>query len=187
MKKTGVFGGSFDPIHFGHIYLALQLLEIHHLDEVLFCPVFCSPFKLASPPIASPKNRLEMLHLAIDKIPKFKITSLEIDRGGPSFSIDTIRSLQSPERQLYLLFSEEVAFHLSMWKESETLLELAPPLIGSRLSSSSSGLKQKVTKTKVFDVSSTDIRKRLSQGLYCGHLVPQKSLDYIQSQGLYKR
>lgn len=191
MKKTiGVFGGSFDPVHFGHINLAMQLFEIHHLDEVLFCPVFCSPFKMNSPPIASPQDRLAMLHLALEGIPQFKVTTLEIDRKGPSFAIDTLRSLQSEGVQLRLLLSEEVAAHLDMWKDVEELVRLAPPLIGSRTSSLSHRpfsrfVKRGITKTKTFEISSSEIRQRLKEGLYCGHLLSEKVLDYIRKKRIY--
>lgn len=167
-KTVGFFGGSFDPIHFGHIGLAVQLLETYHLDEILFCPAFCSPFKTATPPLASPADRLEMLRLALDH-PQFKITTHELDRPRPSYTIDTLRALQAPDVQFRLLLSEEAAIHLNKWKESEELLRLAPPLIAAR----------------EFPISSTDIRSRLGKGLYCAHLVPMNTLRYICSHHLY--
>jgi nicotinate-nucleotide adenylyltransferase len=164
--KVGFFGGSFDPIHFGHIALAVQLMETHKLDEILFCPAFCSPFKLESPPVASPKQRLAMLKLALE-LPQFKICSLEIDRGGPSYTIDTIRELGI--KGLHLLLSDEAAAHLGKWKESEELVRLAPPLIGPRK----------------IEISSTEIRNRLKKNLYCGHLVPAIVLDFIHKERIY--
>jgi nicotinate-nucleotide adenylyltransferase len=190
-KKVGVFGGSFDPIHFGHIRLALQLFEIHHLHEVLFCPVFCSPFKLNAPPVASPSDRLHMLQLALEDIPHFKVTSLEIERKGPSFAIDTLKALQSDGVELHLLLSEEVASHLNLWKQSEELIRLAPPLIGCRfpkqfsLNPLSSLIKRGITQTQIFEVSSSEIRKRLKENLFCGHLVPSKVLSYIIEKRIY--
>ena len=162
----GFFGGSFDPIHFGHIALAVQLLEEHGLEEVLFCPAFCSPFKTAAPPVASPEHRLAMLKLALD-CPRFKITTVELDRKGVSYTIDTIRSLKM--KGLRLILSEEAAQHLDRWKESQALAELAPPLTGPR----------------DMKVSSTEVRERLKRGLYCGHLVPAKVLAYIEKHQLY--
>lgn len=169
MKKTiGFFGGSFDPIHFGHISLAVELLEAHRLDEILFCPAFCSPFKTATPPIASPQHRLAILKLALDH-PQFKITTLELDRAGCSYTIDTIKALQTGGIQFRLILSDEAAAHLDQWKETEELIRLAPPLIGPRK----------------IDISSTEIRARLKKKLYCGHLVPAKALEYIQRHQLY--
>jgi nicotinate-nucleotide adenylyltransferase len=166
MKKVGFLGGSFDPIHFGHISLAIELLEQHRLDEVLFCPAFCSPFKQQKPPVASPDDRLAMLKLALDH-PQFKITTLEIDRGGASYTIDTIRALEG--MKIRLLLSDESAKELHQWKDTQELMRLAPPLIGARAR----------------EISSTEIRERLKKKLYCGHLVPAKALQYIQKKNLY--
>lgn len=162
----GFFGGSFDPIHFGHIALAVQLLEEYSLQQILFCPAFCSPFKKGKPPQASPQHRLAMLKLALDH-PAFAMTAIELDRGGLSYTIDTIRALDLKEPRLIL--SEESADHFNQWKEVRALAHLAPPLIGSR----------------TVDVSSTEIRDRLRRRLYCGHLVPAKVLEYIQQHSLY--
>lgn len=163
----GFFGGTFDPIHFGHISLAVQLLEAHKLKKILFCPALCSPFKTEKPPIASPQHRLAMLQLALDH-PQFEITTLELDRISPSYAIDTIRALQI--KGLRLLLSEEAAARLDQWKETQELVRLAPPLIGPR----------------EIQISSTQIRDRLKKRLYCGHLVPAKALQYIEKHQLYQ-
>ncbi len=167
-KSVGFFGGSFDPIHFGHLALAIQLMEAHSLDHVLFCPAFCSPFKVDRPPHASASQRLEMLKLALD-IPQFQITTHEIDRQGPSYTIDTIRALQTPDVQFRLLLSDEAAAQLYKWKGAVELFDLAPPL----------------TAPRDFKISSTDIRARLKKGLYCGHLTPARALAYIHEKQLY--
>lgn len=180
-KRIGFFGGSFDPIHFGHIYLALQLAEAHHLDAVWVCPAFTSPFKASQ----NPHHRLKMVQLAVEEIPHFKVITAEIDRGGTSYTIDTIRSLP-PENQYHLLLSEETALELHRWKEADELIRLAPPFIGQRGAASlPSHLQKYLTPTKNMDISSTEIRARLKNRLYCGHLVPAKALDYIHSHRLY--
>lgn len=168
MKTIGFFGGSFDPIHFGHISLAIHLLETYHLDEILFTPAFCSPFKMESPPVASPHHRLKMLEAALD-FPRFKICTLEIDRKGPSYTIDTLRELQKEGTKIRLLLSDEASLYLEKWKEAAELVKIAPPLVGPR----------------EIKISSTDIRNRLKKKLYCGHLIPAKALDYIFLNGLY--
>jgi nicotinate-nucleotide adenylyltransferase len=188
MKKTvGFFGGTFDPIHFGHINLAIQLMEIHRLDEVLFSPAYCSPFKTEAPPIASPAHRLEMVRLGLEEIPHFKVEDYEVERGEISFTIDTLRALQEEmgdEVAFRLLLSDDMGLHLNKWKSYKELIRLAPPLIGGRsLSKKTAGLE--VTPTKRFEISSTEIRFRLKKGLYCGHLVPDKVLRYIKTNGLY--
>ncbi len=168
MKTVGFFGGTFDPIHFGHISLAIQMLEENHLDELLFCPAFCSPFKQEVPPMASAEHRLEMLKLALE-VPQFKISTIELERGGCSYTIDTIRALQKEGVKMKLILSAESALHLDHWKEGEELVRLAPPLIGPRERG----------------ISSTEIRRRLAKGLYCGHLIPAKTLAYIRRHALY--
>jgi nicotinate-nucleotide adenylyltransferase len=163
----GFFGGTFDPIHFGHVALAIELLEAHKLKKILFCPAYCSPFKKEKPPVASPQHRLAMLTLALDH-PQFEIATLELDRGGPSYAIDTIRALQI--QGLRLILSEESAAHLDQWREAQELVRLAPPLVGRR----------------EIQISSTQIRDRLKKRLYCGHLVPAKALAYIERHRLYE-
>ena len=191
MKTIGFFGGSFDPIHFGHIGLALQLMESCALDEVLFCPAFCSPFKTAAPPLAPPQHRLAMLRLGLEGIPRFRITSLEIDRGGPSYTIDTLRALKTESSRFRLLLSEEAAEKFDLWREAGELIRLAPPLIGTRPGGPSiqgphrEALKNGMIPTKAMEISSTEIRQRLKKGLYCGHLVPSKVLEYIGKHRLY--
>ncbi len=189
-KKIGFFGGTFDPIHFGHIHLAVQLFEIHHLDEVLFCPAYCSPFKRAAPPHANAQHRFEMVRLALGDIPHFRLTNYEIERNEYSYTIDTLRALMSEEKgQFYLLLSVEAATHFEQWKNVQQLIHLAPPLIGARTVEAESLpkiLRSSFTKTTILEISSTDVRARLKKKLYCGHLVPQNVLHYIEDNGLYQ-
>ncbi|MBI5272449.1 MAG: nicotinate (nicotinamide) nucleotide adenylyltransferase [Chlamydiia bacterium] len=208
MRKIGFFGGSFDPIHFGHIYLALQLAEKHHLDEVLFCPAFCSPFKKGEPPRCNAHDRLKMLRLALKEVPHTRAISHEIDRGGISYTIDTLRALQQEQKGqalFHLLLSEETAEHLDQWKDFSDLMRIASPLVGMRPSShftffdalthltvkllSAFGMTQQrllsLTPTKVLEISSTEIRDRLRRNLYCGHLVPAQTLAFIRHKQLY--
>ena len=193
LKTIGFFGGTFDPIHFGHINLAIQLFELHKLDQILFCPAYCSPFKEASPPSATPQQRLEMVRLAIEEIPHFRLSAYEIDRGDLSYTIDTLQHLQGESRgsvKFRLLLSEEEITHLDRWKDVQRLIKLAPPLIGCRSSSAFEGplaqsLRTAFTQTHMMEISSTEIRARLRKGLYCGHLVPRKTLDYIRENEIY--
>ncbi len=187
MKKIGFYGGTFDPIHFGHLFLALQLAEYHRLDKVLICPAFCSPFKKDHSPTASAEHRLEMVRLAVQDISCMEVLSLEAEKQKISYTIDTIRSL--PPARYHLLLSEESAASFMEWKEAEELARLAPPLIGCRKGAppTSSFLKKGFTPTKSMEISSTEIRERLKNKLYCGHLVPAKALDYIERYRLYSR
>lgn len=192
MKKVGFFGGTFDPVHFGHINLALQLLELAGLDEVLFCPAARSPFKDQSPTVSA-KDRMAMTQLAIQDIPVFKISALEIERPGPSYTIDTLRLLKKEDIDLYLLLSEDALESFHLWKEFEKIVKIARPLIGSRgnmrpniaPSPVHDILEEGLITTRRFEISSTEIREKLKKGLYCGHLIPAKVLSYIKKNNLY--
>lgn len=186
-KKVGLFGGSFDPIHLGHLTLAISLLEVHHLDEVIFSPAFCSPFKTQTPPQVFAQHRLEMVRLAICEVPQFSLWEKECLTPQRSFTIDTVREIlkERQEIELHLLFSEETLCRFPEWKDYEELEKLAPPLVGV-FSSPLQNCPYPCTQIPYLEISSTAIRKRLSQGLYCGHLLKSSVFQYIQTQGLYR-
>jgi nicotinate-nucleotide adenylyltransferase len=201
-KKIGFFGGTFDPIHFGHLNLAIQLLEIHELDQILFCPAHFSPHKRDEQPQVSKMHRYSMAAIAIERIEKFNILDWEIKREGPSYTIDTIRSLIEDRSKVgenirwHLILGEDSLADFLDWKEVEELVLLAPPLIGCRIGQStaldvdlpaslSEVIKRGLTKIPLMEISSTSIRERLRQKRYCGHLLPAKVLDYINQNQLY--
>lgn len=195
MKKIGLLGGTFDPIHFGHIHLGISLQEAHSLDAVIVCPAFSSPLKTAHPHDA--EHRLAMVKLAIEGLPTWEVFDWEIKRKAPSYTIDTVRYLlntrfNNKKDQLYLLIGEDLLPELSQWREVEQLLNLAKPLIGCRRfekNTFKNPLAEKVamgiTLTKVLEISASEIRNRLKKRLYCEHFVPAKVLDYIKEHGLY--
>jgi nicotinate-nucleotide adenylyltransferase len=196
MKKVGFFGGTFDPIHFGHINLALQLMEIHQLDEIIICPATRSPFKGHLSPSASIRHRVAMAKLAIQDIAEFRLSSIEAEKPGISYTIDTLRVLsqQFDEKiKLYLLLSTDALASFHHWKDPEAIVALAAPLIGSRRdglpqippSPVKKALQQGLTPTMQMEISSTQIRDRLKKGLYCGHLVNARVLNYIEKESLY--
>lgn len=193
-RRVGFFGGTFDPIHLGHISLAVQMLEKHHLDQVLFCPAYSSPHKLKTPPGASKEHRAAMVAAAIEPVPRFSLFTTELEKKPPSYTIDTLRALMKKQKKRYfLILGDDSLKELHRWKEVEELLRLAPPLIGVRESPSIksfpkpvlAALKRGKTKTTVMEVSSTEIRRRLRLGLYCGHLLPAKVYEYIKKHKLY--
>ena len=132
-KKAGILGGSFDPVHFGHLNLAISLMESCALDEVLFIPTRLSPFKENAPPRVSSEHRLAMLKIALVPLKKFRIIDWELEGQGPAYTIDTVRKLsQDHSLGLHLLLGEDHLKSFDRWKEVEELIQLAPPLIGSR-------------------------------------------------------
>ena len=202
-KKCGFFGGSFDPIHLGHLHLAIELAEKHQLDEVFFCPTSQSPHKKESPPVASKEARRAMVTAAISPLPQFTLLDLEIQQSSYAYTIDTLRSMlkmdeqSKVKRDYFLLLGTDSLEQLHTWKEIDELLKLAPPLIGSRghdhfiaPKEASKGvvksIKNGLTPIPVIEISSTQIRERLQNGLYCGHLLPSKVWEYIQQHQFYR-
>ena len=202
MKKIGFLGGTFDPIHYGHINLALSLLESHKLDEILFCPAYVSPHKAQSPPVAPPNARIEMTQLAIDPIPQFSLYHKEVERGGSSFTIDTIKDLisrseeEGEDNKYFLILGEDALPTLHRWKEVDELLTLVTPLVGCRGESTVmtvvtlppfivKTIEEGWTEIPMMAISSTLIRKRLKNRLYCGHLLSREVLDFIHKNELY--
>ncbi len=186
--KVGILGGSFDPVHFGHLNLALSLKETCQLDEVLFVPAGISPFKEGAPPVVSSEHRLAMLKLAIAPIKGFRVIDWELMEKGPSYTINTVRKLsEAPSLELHLLLGDDHIATFQKWKEADELIRLAPPLIGTRGGDDAlqHTLPGKRVNIPVFDISSTFIRARLSQKKYCGHLMPASVLDYIAQHRLY--
>ena len=201
-KSIGFFGGSFDPIHAGHIHLALSMLEIYGLDQVLFCPAFISPFKLSKKPSASASHRLEMIKKAIEPIPHFSLFDYEHKSEKVSYTIDSLQHLRAMLDEqgllcdLYLILGDDTLIDLHNWKEIDEVLKLARPLIGMREGAvrvptqlslqSQARLQEGMTQMPILDISSTLLRKRLKKRLYCGHLVPHDVLQYIYLNQLYE-
>lgn len=199
--QVGILGGTFDPPHFGHINLAMSLMEAHGLEEVWFCPAWSNPFKQGQK-TSSCEHRLEMTRLAIEGIPQFRVVDIECSKQTVSYTVETLRDLvtlekQRPQpRQLRLLLGADTAEQLAAWRAPEEIISLAPPIVGCRFGwtglpngTATPALLQAVQKglttIPLLDISSTDIRYRLSKRLYCGHLIHLKVVDYIWQHHLY--
>lgn len=196
MKKIGLFGGSFDPIHFGHLNFAIEILEKSKIDEILFCPANISPHKVKNPPVASSKNRLEMVKRAIKGIDKFSLFDEEITRGNVSYTIDTLKALKkkySENTEINLIIDQDLIKNFSKWKDYKDIFKMVNIIIGCRSDFILSNLPEcfvkipnkKMIITRHFEICSTMIRKRLASGFFCGYLVPAKVLDYIYKHSLY--
>lgn len=197
----GLFGGSFDPIHFGHLNLAFELMEIHHLDQIWFIPAQINPFKIENPP-TSLFHRLNMVQLAIENIPQFHLKDIEKDRPPPSYTIDSLKAFidnkahSLTSNHFYLLLGEDTVPGFFQWHLPEEIVKLVPLLIGSRTGvwqtdwnnfslSIREAVQKGMTQTRLMDISGTEIRQRLHQNLYCGHLIPNLVLDYIHKNKVY--
>lgn len=194
---VGIYGGTFSPIHFGHLSLAIEILERQNLDEVWFCPTRMNPLRIEEP-LPSPVHRLKMVELAIADIPQFRALDLECRREGPSYTVDTVRELSaSYGHQFRLLLGSDALETFYRWREPEEIVRLAPPLVGQRgvlrmpiddiqgRAEVVNALSAGWVSLPIIEISSTLVRERLRQRLYCGHLVPGKVLDYIRQHHLY--
>jgi nicotinate-nucleotide adenylyltransferase len=193
MERLGVMGGTFDPIHVGHVLLALWARERLLLDRVLFVPAADPPHKEARPDLAPAADRWAMVERAIAGFAGFEASRLELDRAGKSYTVDTLRALRAafPDSRLFLVIGEDNVAQLSTWHDPRGILELCTVVAGARTSASLAGdgeLARRVMPldAPVFEVSSTELRRRLSQGLPVRYLVPDAVLDYIAARGLYR-
>ena len=184
---VGLIGGTFDPIHFGHIHLGVMMMEAHDLKEVWFIPSVQNPLKKES--LTPFQHRYKMVELAIKGIPHFKVLPIESERKPPSYTIDTVLELKKryPKEDFHLLLGDDHLDSLSQWKDVNKIFELAPPFIASRNPIPQDIIpliKNGITKIPILEISSTMIRDRLKKKLYCNHLIPEPVLDYIQQNRL---
>ena len=184
-EKIGLYGGSFDPIHNGHLILARDAMERLELDKVIFLPARISPHKLDRPP-APPEVRCQMLSAAIAKEPRFEMDACEIEREGPSFTIDTVHSFRArhPQAALYYFIGDDNLNELETWKESHKLLETAQFVVLSR--AGMPFLSRFPTITRHIEISSTEIRKRVARGLSVRYMAPLAVCELIAKLGLYR-
>ncbi len=192
-KRIGIFGGSFDPIHHGHLLMAQDAVEECNLDRVVFIPALQSPLKsgLSS---ASPSDRLEMTRIAVQGDSRFTASSIEIEREGPSYSIDTIEILRNlhPNDHLFWMIGADQAEQLKDWRKMEQIARLIEFICFSRKGSempdsgSIENLKVHFCGKRTVEISSTEIRARLKNNLPIKYFLPGPVLDYITTKGLYK-
>lgn len=188
--RLGILGGTFDPIHSGHVLLAQAVRERLSLDRVLFVPAADPPHK--EDHVASAAHRLEMVRLAIDGLDGFEVSRAELDRAGPSYTVDTVRQLGArfPDNELFLIIGADNIADLSSWHDPEGILELATVVSGTRADTAGPGtgpFADRIQRlpTPTYDISSTDIRHRLLQGLPIRCLVPEAVERYVAQHGLY--
>jgi nicotinate-nucleotide adenylyltransferase len=200
--RLGIFGGSFDPVHNGHLLLAECCREQCRLDEVWFLPVASPPHKKEHV-LAPAENRLEMLALAIGGESGFSVCAYETDRGGVNYTADTLAHFhdEDPRRELFLLMGADMFHDLPNWRQPELICQLAELVVVDRPAAGpldvqclksiiSPELQRNIRCRQVqmpqSGISSTDIRRRASAGLSIRHLTPRAVEEYIKSRGLYK-
>ena len=184
-EKIGLYGGSFDPIHNGHLILARDAMERLELDKVIFLPARISPHKLDRPP-APPEARCLMLATAIADEPRFEMDPCEIEREGPSFTIDTVQLFRNryPGAKLYYFIGDDNLPELDTWRDIANLREAAHFVVLSR--AGMPFLSEFPIITRHIEISSTEIRNRIARGLSVRYMVPLPACDVIAKLGLYR-
>jgi nicotinate-nucleotide adenylyltransferase len=191
--RIGVFGGTFDPPHVGHLLMATDAREALKLDRLIFVPAGAQPFKIGTPPVASGQDRLEMVRLAVADDANYVVDDAEIKRKGLSFTVDTLEHLseRNPAAQLFLLLGEDVLAGFEQWRNPARIRELATLAVvrradasGSRVDPIAPGVL--TVSTRRVDVSSTEVRERRRAGKSIKGLVPESVERFIDVRGLYR-
>ncbi|WP_127120087.1 nicotinate-nucleotide adenylyltransferase [Thiomicrospira sp. S5] len=205
-RLIGINGGTFDPIHFGHLRPALEVLTALHLDEMRFIPAY-QPVHRDSPS-ATAQQRCDMVRLAIQSQPKFQLDTIEIDRGGPSYMVDTLRALkqQMPSATLVLMMGTDAFAKFDSWHDWQGILALANIVVTHRPGEplpSDGGVEailqnhwvERLTEghgqiidlpITQLDLSATALRDYLKKGEPVDYLMPQSVADYIRQHQLYQ-
>ena len=199
--RIGVFGGSFDPIHLGHLILAEQCREEANLDQFLFIPCAMSPHKQDGAH-GTDRQRMEMLNLAIGGHRDFVSSDIELKRGGVSYTVDTLKALmiQHPDNEWFFLMGADSLESFPTWHEPQEILRMAKPIVVGRPGSAEIDLgileplssadyvaslhELKVT-SPLIDISSSNIREKSAQRNSIRFLVPRSIEKYIETQKLY--
>lgn len=188
--KLGLYGGSFDPVHFGHLLVAQAAREELGLARVYFIPAAQSPFKPESNP-APALARLQLLRLALAGDTQSEVDDREIRRGGVSYSVDTVQQYRSefPEAELFWLIGADQASQLSLWRDAQQLAKLVEfvviPRPGESAPQVAPPFRGRALRGFPTAVSSSELRTRVAAGLPITHLTPPAVAEAIKNNGLY--
>ena len=187
---VGILGGTFNPIHLGHLIIAEEIRERLRLNEVIFIPSLIPPHK-SDTGLLSSQHRYEMLALAIEDNPCFKVSSIELERQGRSYSIDTLRRLRKkrPKDSFIFIIGADSSSELDKWKDIKDIFKLAQfvvvPRPGYEIKAVPEGVR--IVDIPTIGISSTGIRRRLEEGRSIRYLVPETAREYISKNSLYKK
>ncbi len=191
--RLGILGGTFDPIHQGHLFLAKTAAEQYALDKVLFVPALIPPHKTAKRDMTPAPYRYRMVELALKNQPGFEVSDVEFNRPDISYTVETLRLLKKkyPQDDFFLILGADSAADISRWKEPVEIQKMAVVLAAGRPGVSQeppSGFPVQRIAMKLCGISSTDIRQRIASGkkAEAGSL-PQEVEDYIYKMNLYPK
>jgi nicotinate-nucleotide adenylyltransferase len=200
--RLGIYGGSFDPVHFGHLLLAESCREQCQLDEIWLLPAAVPPHK-TDRTMTSAQRRIEMLKLAIGGHDALRVSTIEVDRGGVSYTVDTLTTIrqQHPSAQLFLLMGADTLYDLPNWREPQRVCELAMPVVVQRSGSPPpdldvlrpivaaeqiANIQQHQVTMPIIELASTEIRQRVANGMSIRYRTPRAVEKYIETNRLYQ-
>jgi nicotinate-nucleotide adenylyltransferase len=184
MTRIGVFGGTFDPVHVGHLAIANAALDDLALDRVHFVPAQRSPLKHDAP-IADAGDRLAMLAAATQGEPRFRVSRLEVDREGPSFTVDTLEALRG-DGELFLILGSDAYADFERWQSPARIRDLATIVLAARPGAPRAPTAVRMLDSPLMDISSRELRARAARGRSLRYLVPEAVLRYIEEHRLYR-
>ena len=199
ITRIGIYGGTFAPIHNGHINAAKAFMDQMQLHYLFVIPTAMSPDKIRNEGDYA-RHRMKMCSLAFEGEAGVIVSDMEIERGGISYTVDTLRSLAREDRRLFMLVGTDMALKLDQWREPEEIFKLCYPtyvrresdkLLEKQIIEKNSKYLSEYGKicrrimTNEIELSSTEIRQMVKEGKDISHLVPQKVADYIKENGLY--
>jgi nicotinate-nucleotide adenylyltransferase len=196
-KRLGVMGGTFDPIHYGHLVTAEEALEQFRLDEVVFVPTG-QPWMKEHEVVSPSEDRYLMTVIATASNPKFSVSRVEVDREGATYTVDTLRSLREEQgagTDLFFISGADAILEILHWREPQELFDLAHFIAATRpgydlahFEEDATSLRSEVTVMHVpaLAISSTDIRARIADGHPIRYLVPEGVKSYVEKAGLYR-
>ena len=189
-RAIGIMGGTFDPIHHGHLVAASEVMDVFGLDQVVFVPAAVQPFK-ADRRVTSAEHRYLMTVIATASNPKFVVSRVDIDRPGVTYTIDTLRDIRAryPDAELFFITGADAVAEIMRWKDAERMFDIAHFVAVTRPGYSSKvplpAGKVDMLEIPALAISSTDVRQRARNGEPVWYLVPDGVVQYIAKHGIY--
>ncbi len=201
-KRIGIMGGTFNPIHYGHLLLAETAYHQFEMDEILIMPTKNTYYKRMNQ-LVSEEDRVNMVSVAISDNPHFVLSREEVDRDGTTYTVDTLRKLTQtmPDAEFYFIMGADSLYHMETWKDVEDILSMAVIVVAGRgMDGSGSSLNSQIEYMEnkyecevyrlfspVMEISSNDIRRRVAEGESIRYLLPDSVAEYIREHGLYRK